>query len=202
MLLELPAGTYSLEVRQEGFESFAHTVAVVPDEVHIVRPSLRPIRTEVRLIHLLPAEVPFQVGDVRGMTPATVKVPVGEQLMLVDAVSFCVRFTADSTAYVRIRAGILDEFRGAIACFRPQPPSPRSMIVPPPRPDLRGTEVTIWVFVEDTGRVVADSTRLDPPTRDGDLNRLLIREAAEWVFRPARQNGRPVPSWYEYRIVM
>lgn len=200
VLLELPAGTYALEVHQEGFESFAATVTVVPDEVQIVRPTLRPIWTKVRLIHLLPAEVPFQVGETRGMTPATVQVPVGEQLLLVDAVPFCIQFTADSLGYVRIRAGVLEELRGASACPHLEPPSPRGMIIPPASRDLSGTEVTVWVFVDDAGRVVADSTRLDPPTRDGDLNRRLIREAREWVFRPARQNGRPMPSWFAYRL--
>jgi hypothetical protein len=50
--------------------------------------------------------------------------------------------------------------------------------------------------------VVADSTRLDPPTRDRGFNRQLIREAAEWVFRPAIDQGRPVASWFPYRISM
>lgn len=202
VLLELPAGTYSLEVYQEGFESSTHTVTVVPDEVEIVLPSLLPIRTSVRLIHLLPAEVPFQIGDARGITPATVRVPLGEQLMQVDAIPFCVRFTAGSAAYVRIRAGVLEELRGASACFRPEPPSPRGMIIPPTNRDLRGTEVGIWVFVDETGRVVADSTWLEPPTRDDGFNRRLIREAATWLFRPARQNGQPVPAWFSYRIIM
>jgi hypothetical protein len=76
------------------------------------------------------------------------------------------------------------------------------MIIPPANRDLRGTEVQVWVFVDEVGRVVADSTRLEPPTRDRDFNRRLIREAAEWVFRPARQEGRAVASWFPYRISM
>ena len=85
---------------------------------------------------------------------------------------------------------------------RLQPATPRGMIIPPTNRDLRGTEVQVWVFVDERGRVVADSTRLDPPTRDGGFNRRLIREAAEWVFRPAIQEGRPVASWFPYRISM
>ena len=54
---------------------------------------------------------------------------------------------------------------------------------------------------EPRGRVVPDSTRLDPPTRSRDLNRQLIREAAEWMFRPAVQEGKAVSSWYPYRII-
>ncbi len=85
---------------------------------------------------------------------------------------------------------------------RLQPASPRGMIIPPTNRDLRGTEVQVWVFVNAQGRVVADSTRLDPPTRDRGFNRRLIREAAEWVFRPAIQQGQPVSSWFPYRITM
>ncbi len=86
--------------------------------------------------------------------------------------------------------------------YRLQPASPRGMIIPPTNSSLRGTEVQVWVFVDASGRVVADSTRLDPPTRDRGYNRRLIREASEWVFRPAVQEGRPVPSWFPYRISM
>ena len=86
--------------------------------------------------------------------------------------------------------------------FRLQPASPRGMIIPPSNDNLRGTEVQVWVFVDDRGRVVADSTRLDPPTRDRGFNRRLIREAAEWIFRPAVEEGRPVASWFPYKISM
>jgi hypothetical protein len=86
--------------------------------------------------------------------------------------------------------------------FRLEPASPRGMIIPPANRDLRGTEVQVWVFVDESGRVVADSTRLDPPTRDRDFNRRLIREASEWSFRPAQQDGRAVASWFPYRISM
>lgn len=86
--------------------------------------------------------------------------------------------------------------------YRLQPASPRGMIIPPTQRDLRGTEVQVWVFVDERGRVVADSTRLDPPTRDARFNRRLLEEAAEWVFRPAVQDGRPVASWFPYTIAM
>jgi hypothetical protein len=86
--------------------------------------------------------------------------------------------------------------------YRLQPASPRGMIIPPMNRDLRGTEIQVWVFVNERGRVVSDSTRLDPPTRDRGFNRRLIREAAEWVFRPAVLEGRPVASWFPYRISM
>lgn len=85
---------------------------------------------------------------------------------------------------------------------RLQPATPRGMIIPPTNRDLRGTEVQVWVFVDERGHVVADSTRLDPPTRDGGFNRRLIREAAEWVFRPAVREGQAIASWFPYRISM
>ena len=86
--------------------------------------------------------------------------------------------------------------------FRLQPPTPRGMILPPSDRGLRGTEVQVLVFVNETGRVVADSTRLNPPTRNGDFNRLLVSQASEWMFRPAMQEGKAVASWFPYRITI
>jgi hypothetical protein len=86
--------------------------------------------------------------------------------------------------------------------FRLVPPTPRGMIIPPTNRKLRGREVEVWVFVDARGRVVADSTRLEPPTSDRDFNRRLIREAAEWVFTPGRRGTEPVASWFPYRISM
>ena len=86
--------------------------------------------------------------------------------------------------------------------FRLVPPSPRGMIMPPANDKLKGREVEVWVFVDERGRVVPDSTRLEPPTSDRDFNRRLIREASQWVFEPARQGGKPVASWFPYTISM
>ena len=82
------------------------------------------------------------------------------------------------------------------------PPSPRSMILPPSNRSLRGKEVEVRVFVSETGRVVADSTRLLPPTSDSDFNRRLIQEAARWMFEPARRGGTPIATWFFYTISM
>jgi hypothetical protein len=93
---------------------------------------------------------------------------------------------------------------GAGEASRLIPPRPRGMILPPtdrPR-DLRGQEITVWVFVNAQGRVVADSTRLDPPTRDSGYNRRLMRSASEWLFEPARQAGRAVAAWYPFQIIL
>lgn len=84
------------------------------------------------------------------------------------------------------------------------PPTPRGMILPPsdrPR-SARGQEITVWVFVSDRGRVISDSTRLEPPTSDARYNKRLMRSAAEWVFEPARRDGRPVGAWYPFQIIL
>ena len=86
--------------------------------------------------------------------------------------------------------------------YRLQPATPRGMIIPPTNRDLHGTEVQVWVFVDERGRVVSDSTRLDPPTRDRGFNRRLIEEASGWTFRPAVQEGKAVSSWFPYKITM
>lgn len=86
--------------------------------------------------------------------------------------------------------------------YRLQPATPRSVFLPTPTDRVRGAEVRVWVFVDARGRVVADSTRLEPPTRDGAFNRRLIREAAEWLFHPARQEGRSIAAWFPYEVTI
>ena len=86
--------------------------------------------------------------------------------------------------------------------YRLEPPTPRGMIIPPANKNLRGTTVEVWVFVDASGKVVPDSTRLNPPTRDRGFNQRLIREASEWVFKPAMQAGKAVASWFPYQISM
>jgi len=103
---------------------------------------------------------------------------------------------------LEVGTGLGDGGNSDQGLYRLQPPVPRGMIIPPDNDRLRGTGVQVWVFVDETGRVVADSTRLDPSTRDGDFNRRLIREASEWTFRPATQDGEAVSSWFPYRIRM
>lgn len=88
--------------------------------------------------------------------------------------------------------------------FRVIPPSPRGLILPPSdRPkNMRGREVEVWVFVTETGRVVADSTRLRPSTGNPSFDSRLRRQAAEWIFEPARRGGRPVAEWFRYEITL
>lgn len=94
-------------------------------------------------------------------------------------------------------AGTTDEGR-----FRVVPPSPRGMIIPPTHRSMRGQEVEVWVFVDERGRVVPDSTRLEPPTSNRSFNDQLMREAAQWVFQPARRGEEPVAAWFPYTISM
>ncbi len=94
-------------------------------------------------------------------------------------------------------AGTSDEGR-----FRIVPATPRGLIIPPTNSRLRGQQIQVWVFVNEEGRVVADSTRLEPPTSDRRFNEQIVTEAAQWVFQPARQEGRPVSSWFPYTISM
>lgn len=88
--------------------------------------------------------------------------------------------------------------------FRLEAPVPRSVMFPSAPDDdrVRGREVEVWVFVDARGRVVPDSTRLRPPTPNGDFNRRLVRDAAEWSFDPARRDGQPVASWFNYRFTL
>lgn len=88
--------------------------------------------------------------------------------------------------------------------FRAVPPRPRGMILPPSdRPDeVRGREVEVWVFVAANGRVVPDSTRLNPSTGNRGFDRRLREHAAGWVFEAARKDGEPVAEWFRYTIIM
>lgn len=79
---------------------------------------------------------------------------------------------------------------------------PRGMIPPPDHDDLKGSEVTIWVFVSENGTVVGDSTWLEPPTRNRKLNQQIIREAAQWLFYPATRRGQPISAWFSYTVSM
>jgi hypothetical protein len=91
---------------------------------------------------------------------------------------------------------------GDVGHFTVIPPSPRGMIIPPTNRSLRGSSVEVWVFVNPSGRVVPDSTRLNPPTKDRGFNRRLVEEAAEWIFNPATREGEPVAAWFPYTISM
>lgn len=84
------------------------------------------------------------------------------------------------------------------------PPRPRGQILPPtdrPR-SVRGLVVTVHMLVDESGRVVPGSVRLEPPTPDAGYNRRLIRSSSEWRFDPARQNGQPVRAPYSFQVYL
>jgi hypothetical protein len=110
--------------------------------------------------------------------------------------------TADGPPGIEGGQGRGDGGTAAEGFFRMIPPSPRGMIIPPTNRSLRGKEVEVWVFVDATGRVVPDSTRLNPPTSDRGFNRRLMEEAAEWIFNPAMRNDQPIAAWFPYTISM
>lgn len=84
---------------------------------------------------------------------------------------------------------------------RIQPPYPRGLLLPPDAPrSLKGKSTVVWIFVTELGEVVADSTRLDPPSRDRRYNSRLIAEAAEWRFRPGTKGGIPIAAWAQYTV--
>jgi hypothetical protein len=83
------------------------------------------------------------------------------------------------------------------------PPRERGVILPPPGAprSARGMEITVHVYVNAQGRVVANQTRLEPPTPDAGYNRRLIQSAADWTFDPARRDGQAVAAWYSYSFI-
>lgn len=84
--------------------------------------------------------------------------------------------------------------------LRTLPPVPRGLILAPdgaPR-ELRGRSVEVRVYVNEQGRVVRDSTKLLPPSGDARYNDELKRQAAQWVFEPARRGTQLVSAWFSY----
>ena len=83
-------------------------------------------------------------------------------------------------------------------------PRPRGILIPPSgQPaSARGQEITVWVFVAADGRVLADSTRLDPPTSDRRYNNRLRQTVSDWVFEPARRAGQAVAAWYPFQVIL
>ncbi|MFW6200092.1 MAG: hypothetical protein ACOC8K_05930 [Gemmatimonadota bacterium] len=137
----------------------------------------------------VPTVEPVDPVEIEDTDPVDAAATLGEEPALEEP--------GDEIGTGRGDGGTADEGRFGLV-----PPSPRGMIVPPSNDELRGSEVSVWVFVDETGRVVPDSTRLEPPTGDRDFNERLVDEAAEWIFDPAREGGEPVAAWFPYTIRM
>jgi tetratricopeptide (TPR) repeat protein len=92
-----------------------------------------------------------------------------------------------SPAPMRVTASEPVAFEPAVAVVRPLP----KWMPPDARAALRKYSGTIAVEVDARGHVVAAaSKRIIHPAYDP----MVLAAAREWVFRPARQNGRPVKS--------
>lgn len=83
-------------------------------------------------------------------------------------------------------------------------PVPRGLFLPPQGvpSNAKGREITVYVFVNAQGRVIADSTRIHPATRDSRFNRRLREQAAEWVFEPARRGSQTTAAWFQYGLTL
>ncbi len=80
-------------------------------------------------------------------------------------------------------------------------PVPRSVLPYwDPPPSVRGLEVTVRIFVDETGRPTG-MVELDPPTPDGRFNKEIITRVRRMEYHPARRNGAPVPGWAEITFV-
>jgi len=53
--------------------------------------------------------------------------------------------------------------------------------------------VTLRLFVDSSGRVVPDSTRVVEPSGHGALDSAALLGASRLQFRPARRRGIPIP---------
>ena len=82
------------------------------------------------------------------------------------------------------------------------PPLPRSIVIPQILAGQGLGEIQIDVFVDESGRVVSDSTRIFSPNASSSVQSQLFDKASEWVFDPARIAGKPVGSWFSYTIRM
>lgn len=80
-------------------------------------------------------------------------------------------------------------------------PIPRS-IVPhwDPPAAVRGMEVTVRVFVDESGTPTGE-VELDPPTPHRGFNREIVERVRRMEYRPARRNGSPVAGWAEITFV-
>ncbi len=154
-----------------------------------------PVVVEVELED--PAEVEPEATPEISLDMPEVPMPGDQEVTGQDTQATAAEDAGLPRASGRGDAGTTDE-----GLFRVVPPSPRGMIIPPTNRSLRGQEIQVWVFIDEGGRVVADSTRLEPPTSDRGFNRRLMEEAAQWVFEPARRDGLPVSAWFPYTISM
>jgi len=98
--------------------------------------------------------------------------------------------------------GTGDGGTGDEGLLRQLPPSPRSLMTAPSGTpsSIRGREIQVAVFVDESGRVVPDSTRIQPPSGNSNYDEELLRRAAQWLFEPASRGGERIAAWFEYTL--
>ena len=117
LTLEIAPGVHTLSVIAEELPPFDQTVTVHPGDVTYVPVVLARSVARVHLIHLEPARVDVRIdGQVVAVTPATITVPAGENVIGLGDESFCFEFPEGVEAYVRVRETGLDVMRGASSC--------------------------------------------------------------------------------------
>lgn len=165
----------------------------------IAQPQPEPVPEETAVPIPVPVVVPVPPVEIRP-EPVTITTPVRTE----GNTGAGQGVGAEVGAGLEAGTGAGGGGTGAEGTARTSAPTPRGLMLPPAdRPDrVRGTEVTVYVFVTDRGRVVSDSTRLAPTTGDRGFDDRLRRQAAEWVFNPARREGQPVAEWFSYTIIL
>ena len=122
----------------------------------------------------------------RAQTPPPPVVPLARPIVA-SVEPPAVSATAPDPAPMRVTASEAVAYEPAVAVVRPLP----KWIPPDPNAAQRRYAGTIAVEVDPRGRVVNASTkRIIHPAYDP----VVLAAAYNWVFQPARQNGRPVKS--------
>jgi hypothetical protein len=136
----------------------------------------------------LPPSLPAPAADPAPAVAAiAAPVPPAAAPVAATAAAPAAPASTDSALPVRVTASDPVAFEPAVAVVRPLP----KWIPPDPRAAMRKYSGTIAVEVDARGRVVSAATRrIIHPAYDP----MVLAAAHNWVFQPARQNGRPVKS--------
>jgi outer membrane biosynthesis protein TonB len=175
-------------------------------QIRVTQPQIEPEPSDPVIVPAIPVPVPEPEPVVEELKPKPEVVAISTGAAIAMANTAGVGENRGNMTGTGIEGGTGrgDGGNAEEGLFRLVPPSPRGLILPPSdRPGkLRGKEVDVWVFVTARGQVVADSTRVDPSTGDGKFDDRLRKQAAEWVFEPARKAGQPVAEWFRYTIIL
>lgn len=77
-------------------------------------------------------------------------------------------------------------------------PSPITFVPPPvplPGSDARGKTYLTAVFIDTSGTVIPDSTRITPVPHDRTFAQNFANALARRRYRPAMQGGCPIGAW-------